>query len=129
MDAQNLRIEELLQKIKQQQYKLDKQNLQIKSLQSKVSPCPVLQPPAWPYMLWVPWCDTPAVPALVAVLVLPGLGHSKGATALVPVLQGIISTGGSSLHASREFTWSNSRNWWVGTASLGSAFAFICRIN
>uniref|UniRef100_A0A8C3UYS5 Angiopoietin like 4 n=1 Tax=Catharus ustulatus TaxID=91951 RepID=A0A8C3UYS5_CATUS len=43
MDAQNLRIEELLQKIKQQQYKLDKQNLQIKSLQSKVSPCPVLQ--------------------------------------------------------------------------------------
>uniref|UniRef100_A0A8V5GTI4 Fibrinogen C-terminal domain-containing protein n=1 Tax=Melopsittacus undulatus TaxID=13146 RepID=A0A8V5GTI4_MELUD len=37
MDAQNLRIEELLQKIKQQQYKLDKQNLQIKSLQSKVS--------------------------------------------------------------------------------------------
>uniref|UniRef100_A0A8C5U5M9 Angiopoietin like 4 n=1 Tax=Malurus cyaneus samueli TaxID=2593467 RepID=A0A8C5U5M9_9PASS len=38
MDAQNLRIEELLQKIKQQQYKLDKQNLQIKSLQSKVSP-------------------------------------------------------------------------------------------
>uniref|UniRef100_A0A8U8CHB4 Fibrinogen C-terminal domain-containing protein n=1 Tax=Geospiza parvula TaxID=87175 RepID=A0A8U8CHB4_GEOPR len=65
MDAQNLRIEELLQKIKQQQYKLDKQNLQIKSLQSKVSPCPVLQPPAWPYMLWVPWCDTPAVPALL----------------------------------------------------------------
>lgn len=39
MDAQNSRIEELLQKIKQQQYKLDKQNLQIKSLQSKVSPC------------------------------------------------------------------------------------------
>ncbi|NWI63777.1 ANGL4 protein, partial [Todus mexicanus] len=37
MDAQNLRIEELLQKIKQQQYKLDKQNLQIKSLQSKVN--------------------------------------------------------------------------------------------
>uniref|UniRef100_A0A8C0BYJ6 Angiopoietin like 4 n=1 Tax=Buteo japonicus TaxID=224669 RepID=A0A8C0BYJ6_9AVES len=43
MDAQNLRIEELLQKIKQQQYKLDKQNLQIKSLQSKVSSCPALQ--------------------------------------------------------------------------------------
>lgn len=39
MDAQNSRIEELLQKIKQQQYKLDKQNLQIKSLQSKVSSC------------------------------------------------------------------------------------------
>uniref|UniRef100_A0A8C3Y783 Angiopoietin like 4 n=1 Tax=Catharus ustulatus TaxID=91951 RepID=A0A8C3Y783_CATUS len=38
MDAQNLRIEELLQKIKQQQYKLDKQNLQIKSLQSKLQP-------------------------------------------------------------------------------------------
>ncbi|XP_010222406.1 PREDICTED: angiopoietin-related protein 4-like, partial [Tinamus guttatus] len=37
MDAQNLRIEELLQKMKQQQYKLDKQNLQIKSLQSKVN--------------------------------------------------------------------------------------------
>ncbi|XP_051495862.1 angiopoietin-related protein 4 [Apus apus] len=37
MDAQNLRIEELLQKVKQQQYKLDKQNLQIKSLQSKVN--------------------------------------------------------------------------------------------
>ncbi|NXK54288.1 ANGL4 protein, partial [Chauna torquata] len=37
MDAQNSRIEELLQKIKQQQYKLDKQNLQIKSLQSKVN--------------------------------------------------------------------------------------------
>lgn len=92
MDAQNLRIEELLQKIKQQQYKLDKQNLQIKSLQSKVSPCPELQTPAWPYMLWLPWCDTPAVPALVAVLVLPGFGDSKGATALVPVLQGIIST-------------------------------------
>uniref|UniRef100_A0A8C3V351 Angiopoietin like 4 n=1 Tax=Catharus ustulatus TaxID=91951 RepID=A0A8C3V351_CATUS len=51
MDAQNLRIEELLQKIKQQQYKLDKQNLQIKSLQSKVSPCPVLQPPACPCVL------------------------------------------------------------------------------
>lgn len=42
MDAQNLRIEELLQKIKQQQYKLDKQNLQIKSLQSKVSSRPAL---------------------------------------------------------------------------------------
>ncbi|NXO02440.1 ANGL4 protein, partial [Rhinopomastus cyanomelas] len=37
MDSQNLRIDELLQKIKQQQYKLDKQNLQIKSLQSKVN--------------------------------------------------------------------------------------------
>ncbi|XP_026515477.1 angiopoietin-related protein 4 [Terrapene carolina triunguis] len=37
MDSQNKRIEELLQKIKQQQYKLDKQNLQIKSLQSKVN--------------------------------------------------------------------------------------------
>lgn len=68
MDAQNLRIEELLQKIKQQQYKLDKQNLQIKSLQSKVSP-------------WLCYCpyqlvhghtgvDTPGVPALVAVLTL-----------------------------------------------------------
>lgn len=43
MDAQNLRIEELLQKIKQQQYKLDKQNLQIKSLQSKVSSRPALR--------------------------------------------------------------------------------------
>lgn len=43
MDAQNSRIEELLQKIKQQQYKLDKQNLQIKSLQSKVSSCPALR--------------------------------------------------------------------------------------
>uniref|UniRef100_A0A8C0VJR4 Angiopoietin like 4 n=1 Tax=Cyanistes caeruleus TaxID=156563 RepID=A0A8C0VJR4_CYACU len=52
MDAQNLRIEELLQKVKQQQYKLDKQNLQIKSLQSKVSPCPVLQPPPWKWGLW-----------------------------------------------------------------------------
>uniref|UniRef100_A0A8C8SP32 Angiopoietin like 4 n=1 Tax=Pelusios castaneus TaxID=367368 RepID=A0A8C8SP32_9SAUR len=37
MEAQNTRIEDLLQKIKQQQYKLDKQNLQIKSLQSKVN--------------------------------------------------------------------------------------------
>uniref|UniRef100_A0A8C4YD33 Angiopoietin like 4 n=1 Tax=Gopherus evgoodei TaxID=1825980 RepID=A0A8C4YD33_9SAUR len=35
MDAQNARVEELLQKVKQQQYKLDKQNLQIKSLQSQ----------------------------------------------------------------------------------------------
>ncbi|XP_025029017.1 angiopoietin-related protein 4 isoform X1 [Python bivittatus] len=34
---QNLRIEELLQKIKQQQFRMDKQNLQIKSLQSKVN--------------------------------------------------------------------------------------------
>ncbi|NWY30651.1 ANGL4 protein, partial [Pheucticus melanocephalus] len=52
MDAQNLRIEELLQKIKQQQYKLDKQNLQIKSLQSKVNLLIPLhhnktQPPKW----------------------------------------------------------------------------------
>lgn len=93
MDAQNLRIEELLQKIKQQQYKLDKQNLQIKSLQSKVSTCPVLQPPPWPYT-----CsghpgvqNTPAVPALVALLVFPGFGDPKGATALVTVLQCIIS--------------------------------------
>lgn len=72
MDAQNLRIEELLQKIKQQQYKLDKQNLQIKSLQSKVSPCPVLQPPACPYVLvhGHAGVNTPAVPALVAVLAL-----------------------------------------------------------
>ncbi|KYO34499.1 angiopoietin-related protein 4 isoform B [Alligator mississippiensis] len=37
MDAQNTRIEALLQKTKQQQYKLDKQSLQIKSLQSKVN--------------------------------------------------------------------------------------------
>lgn len=80
MDAQNLRIEELLQKIKQQQYKLDKQNLQIKSLQSKVRTCPVLQPPPWSYMLWAPWCpSTPAVPALVALLVPPGFGDPKGA--------------------------------------------------
>uniref|UniRef100_A0A8C5X7M8 Angiopoietin like 4 n=1 Tax=Malurus cyaneus samueli TaxID=2593467 RepID=A0A8C5X7M8_9PASS len=48
MDAQNLRIEELLQKIKQQQYKLDKQNLQIKSLQSKVSPGLVVNWGCWP---------------------------------------------------------------------------------
>ncbi|XP_070599992.1 angiopoietin-related protein 4 isoform X2 [Erythrolamprus reginae] len=34
---QNLRMEELLQKIKQQQFRMDKQNLQIKSLQSKVN--------------------------------------------------------------------------------------------
>ncbi|XP_058714491.1 angiopoietin-related protein 4 isoform X2 [Poecile atricapillus] len=52
MDAQNLRIEELLQKVKQQQYKLDKQNLQIKSLQSKVNLLIPLhhnktQPPKW----------------------------------------------------------------------------------
>ncbi|XP_066492522.1 angiopoietin-related protein 4 [Tiliqua scincoides] len=37
MNHQNLRIEELFQKIKQQQYRMDKQNLQIKSLQSKVN--------------------------------------------------------------------------------------------
>ncbi|XP_053159389.1 angiopoietin-related protein 4 [Hemicordylus capensis] len=37
MSRQNLKIEELLQKIKQQQYRMDKQNLQIKSLQSKVN--------------------------------------------------------------------------------------------
>ncbi|XP_032095031.1 angiopoietin-related protein 4-like [Thamnophis elegans] len=34
---QNVRMEELLQKIKQQQFRMDKQNLQIKSLQSKVN--------------------------------------------------------------------------------------------
>ncbi|KAK9408901.1 ras-related protein Rab-11B [Crotalus adamanteus] len=34
---QNVRIEELLQKIKQQQFRMDKQNLQVKSLQSKVN--------------------------------------------------------------------------------------------
>ncbi|XP_015682467.1 angiopoietin-related protein 4 [Protobothrops mucrosquamatus] len=34
---QNVRIEELIQKIKQQQFRMDKQNLQIKSLQSKVN--------------------------------------------------------------------------------------------
>ncbi|XP_070788029.1 LOW QUALITY PROTEIN: angiopoietin-related protein 4 [Pituophis catenifer annectens] len=34
---QNLRMEELLQKIKQQQFRMEKQNLQIKSLQSKVN--------------------------------------------------------------------------------------------
>ncbi|XP_054835925.1 angiopoietin-related protein 4 [Eublepharis macularius] len=37
MSRQNLRIEELFQKLKQQQYRMDKQNLQIKSLQSKVN--------------------------------------------------------------------------------------------
>ncbi|XP_074834604.1 angiopoietin-related protein 4 [Carettochelys insculpta] len=37
VDAQSARIEALVQKLKQQQYKLDKQNLQIKSLQSKVN--------------------------------------------------------------------------------------------
>lgn len=36
MDSQNKRIDELMEKIKLQQYKLDKQNLQIKSLQSKI---------------------------------------------------------------------------------------------
>ncbi|XP_053558984.1 angiopoietin-related protein 4 [Bombina bombina] len=36
MEAQNKRIDELLERIKLQQYKLDKQNLQIKSLQSKI---------------------------------------------------------------------------------------------
>ncbi|XP_069505800.1 angiopoietin-related protein 4 [Ambystoma mexicanum] len=36
MDAQNQRIDELLEKLKLQQYKLDKQNLQIKSLQRKI---------------------------------------------------------------------------------------------
>uniref|UniRef100_A0ABM5ELV0 Angiopoietin-related protein 4 isoform X2 n=1 Tax=Pogona vitticeps TaxID=103695 RepID=A0ABM5ELV0_9SAUR len=34
---QNSKIEELFQKVKQQQYRMDKQNLQIKSLQSKVN--------------------------------------------------------------------------------------------
>ncbi|XP_034260439.1 angiopoietin-related protein 4 [Pantherophis guttatus] len=34
---QNVRMEELLQKIKQQQFRMEKQNLQIKSLQSKVN--------------------------------------------------------------------------------------------
>nr|XP_034975961.1 angiopoietin-related protein 4 [Zootoca vivipara] len=37
MSRQNLKIEELFHKIKQQQYRMDKQNLQIKSLQSKVN--------------------------------------------------------------------------------------------
>ncbi|KAH0625963.1 hypothetical protein JD844_034359, partial [Phrynosoma platyrhinos] len=37
MSRQNSKMEELLQKIKQQQYRMDKQNLQIKSLQSKVN--------------------------------------------------------------------------------------------
>nr|XP_056699992.1 angiopoietin-related protein 4 [Euleptes europaea] len=37
VSRQNLRIEELFQKLKQQQYRMDKQNLQIKSLQSKVN--------------------------------------------------------------------------------------------
>ncbi|XP_061457517.1 angiopoietin-related protein 4 [Rhineura floridana] len=37
MSRQNLKIEELFQKIKEQQYRTDKQNLQIKSLQSKVN--------------------------------------------------------------------------------------------
>ncbi|MEE6487138.1 hypothetical protein FKM82_014815 [Ascaphus truei] len=36
METQNQRMDELLEKIKLQQYKLDKQNLQIKSLQSKI---------------------------------------------------------------------------------------------
>lgn len=36
MGRQNLRIEELFQKIKQQQYRMDKQNQQIQSLQTKV---------------------------------------------------------------------------------------------
>ncbi|XP_077187853.1 angiopoietin-related protein 4 [Paroedura picta] len=37
VSRQNLRIEELFHKLKQQQYRMDKQNLQIKSLQSKVN--------------------------------------------------------------------------------------------
>ncbi|XP_063003373.1 angiopoietin-related protein 4 [Elgaria multicarinata webbii] len=37
MSRQNSKIEELFQKVKQQQYRMDKQNLQIKSLQSKVN--------------------------------------------------------------------------------------------
>ncbi|XP_060089061.1 angiopoietin-related protein 4 [Heteronotia binoei] len=37
VSRQNLQIEELFQKLKQQQYRMDKQNLQIKSLQSKVN--------------------------------------------------------------------------------------------
>ncbi|KAL8177501.1 UNVERIFIED_CONTAM: hypothetical protein K2H54_009431 [Gekko kuhli] len=37
VSRQNLRMEELFQKLKQQQYRMDKQNLQIKSLQSKVN--------------------------------------------------------------------------------------------
>uniref|UniRef100_A0A8C5X7R2 Angiopoietin like 4 n=1 Tax=Malurus cyaneus samueli TaxID=2593467 RepID=A0A8C5X7R2_9PASS len=58
MDAQNLRIEELLQKIKQQQYKLDKQNLQIKSLQSKLllflaAQRPCFPPPSAPGSPWL----------------------------------------------------------------------------
>lgn len=66
MDAQNLRIEELLQKIKQQQYKLDKQNLQIKSLQSKVSSCPSLHaggPQPAPARCGDPGMNRPGSPA------------------------------------------------------------------
>ncbi|XP_062814975.1 angiopoietin-related protein 4 isoform X2 [Anolis carolinensis] len=37
VSVQSARIEELSQKLKQQQYRMDKQNLQIKSLQSKVN--------------------------------------------------------------------------------------------
>lgn len=94
MDAQNLRIEELLQKIKQQQYKLDKQNLQIKSLQSKVSllsragagapqPGPAhcgdlgMSHPSWHRAL---------VTGEAAVPLLPGSGHPPEPVALVPVL-------------------------------------------
>uniref|UniRef100_A0A8V5GRD9 Fibrinogen C-terminal domain-containing protein n=1 Tax=Melopsittacus undulatus TaxID=13146 RepID=A0A8V5GRD9_MELUD len=71
MDAQNLRIEELLQKIKQQQYKLDKQNLQIKSLQSKVSSG------AGPTRCWGP------VGGEAALMLLPSSGDFTRATALV----------------------------------------------
>lgn len=73
MDAQNLRIEELLQKIKQQQYKLDKQNLQIKSLQSKVSyhsrvRCAALVAGEHTVPLLLGSGDTPQAVALVLVL-------------------------------------------------------------
>ena len=91
MDAQNSRIEELLQKIKQQQYKLDKQNLQIKSLQSKVSSRPALQPGV---RSLVPHAAGPSAPwhgALVtgepAVSPLLGFGDPAKAVALVLALQ------------------------------------------
>lgn len=40
MEAQNRRIDELVDRIKQQQEKLDKQNIRIRTLQNQVGQCP-----------------------------------------------------------------------------------------
>lgn len=108
MDAQNLRIEELLQKIKQQQYKLDKQNLQIKSLQSKVSSW------AGPTRCWDP------VGGEAALMLLPSFGDFTRAMALVLVPQQQTSSFQSI--CVEEMGCGNG-------ASLSSSFGFICRTN